>query len=309
MITLKDINSLILEMKRSPSHCYIFVSASPYLLEDAARAFIKITTGKENGGVEVKKYSGKELDIQVLFDESCLLPLFNKKKLIWIKDIQSFKDIKSKELEDTLIKILRNNYIVITGNMDSIKLFKEKDLTKRIYNLIEPDESGLIEWIQYKVGEEGKGIEKSAAEMLIKIIGTDLGELGSELKNLICYTGQRSLIKRQDVIDMYPFLRNRSLADFIRVLKKGNISTAVQIADSLVISEDPIRILSYLITVIKKELMLAGVSEKNYMEMLSYLHSSDLLLKSSRIPARIVLNELIVKIGNHLKQLFPSKVR
>ncbi len=308
MRVVKDLKALMLEIKKSIENCYIYVSTSPYLLEEAAEAFIKNAREREKWSIEIKKYSARELDISLLSEEAYLLPLFSRKKLIWIKDVHLLKDAKKGNFEETVLGIMKVNYIVVTGNMDAVNLFKEKDLVKRIYNLVEPYGIGLIEWIQFKVAQDGKEIDRGAAEALIRIIGTDLGEIRSELTKLICYTGERRIIRHEDVEDMYPFLKNRRLVELVGALKKGDIATSIQIADNLLVSEDPLRILSYLFTVVKKEFMIAKINNKDYREMLSYFHSADLLLKSSKIPARIVLHDLIIKTGNHIRGISLSKV-
>lgn len=150
---------------------------------------------------EVDSFGGKEVNFKTLKNNLRQGSLFQKRKLIILKNISSKKKILE-ELEGSLS--------FFTDSEDLLVFVEEKKLkkSKKLYKLA--DKKGEVEeferiegkelrnWIKKKVKNKKAKINENSIDLLISYCGNDLWRLENEINKLVCYKSEGK-IKKEDV--------------------------------------------------------------------------------------------------------------
>lgn len=218
--------------------------------------------------------------IETVVEEAETLPFIGNRRLIvahnaWFLTGSRVKKMVEHRLDqleayaqsplETSILVLTVPHEKLDERKKCVKAIKKQGLTVKLTPL---GKSQLPKWIQQKIEHFGARIEAEAAQLLIRLAGSDLQLLYQECAKLATFVGPGETVTSEHVKAMIP----RSLEEDIFKLvnhigKKQNESALGIFYDLLKRREEPLKILSLItrqfrIMLQVRELMSQGYSQK-----------------------------------------------
>jgi DNA polymerase-3 subunit delta len=205
-----------------------------------------------------------------------------------------------------------------------------KEVKDSAFHLQHPSYREIPSWIRTIAKELGKEIASEAAGYLQEVVGRDLQGLSSELSKASLYIGERRRIELKDVEEVVSEVRIATIFDLTKAIGERDLKKAFRALERIWESgEHPLKILGMIsrqfrhlamtkeilalgggAEEIKKEL---GISNPYYLRELSAqatgfsspslhralknLWETDLKLKRSSLPRRLLLEGLIIKLS------------
>lgn len=91
----------------------------------------------------------------------------------------------------------------------------------------------LAQWIEKRVGLQSKaGISKKAADLMARLIGSDLWTMANEIDKLVLYTGGRA-IEEPDVKTVVSSVQETSIFDMVDAIIESRVALAQQLLQRL----------------------------------------------------------------------------
>lgn len=215
------------------------------------------------------RFEGKKIPPEDIIEKCETMPFFADSRVILIEDSGFFK-----EKSDVL-----NEYLKSIPDYDII-IFVEKEVDKRskLYKTVEKykgvcecsllSEKELINWVLIELKKNGKQIKKSALDMFMSGVGSDLNFISCELAKLISYVGDRNEVTSKDIEEICSMQTENRIFDMINDVASGKRDSALKnYHDLLLLKEPPMRILSLMERQFDqllriKELSSGGLGEK-----------------------------------------------
>jgi DNA polymerase-3 subunit delta len=204
------------------------------------------------------------------------------------------------------------------------KLDKRRKVSKTLVKKAVRVDCSRITWqdarkwsVQY-TRQNDKKLDGAAASALVKAVGPNLTALKNELDKLILHAGERGIITLDDIEELVPNSRERSIFELSDAIAAGNVRDAVELGEQLLLrGEAPEAIIGFLSMRIRtlwqvKRLASEGRSERQiasdlsippfaarkasqttrkladnwFMDKLHLLAEADHELKSTSLPSR-----------------------
>ena len=177
---------------------------------------------------------GPEVDTQSVLALCAGFPMMAERRVVIVRQFE--KLLKSERFTDyakqpnpmavvclacgTKPNLSRNPYRGLKANASWAEF-------KRLYDREIPG------WIKTRMTAEGREIDPEANQMLAQIAGNDLRSLAVEIEKLITYAGERTTIKKEDVLDVGGFSRQYNVFELQKVIAGGSYPEAVRIMDRM----------------------------------------------------------------------------
>jgi len=112
-------------------------------------------------------------------------------------------------------------------------LVKTADEAGGLIECTTPRAGRLAQWVRNRAAELGKPASRSAAELLIEIVGQDLAQIDSHLQMLVTYVGDRPGISEQDVAATVDEDKTVQIWDLMDGIASKNSKQALEAFDRL----------------------------------------------------------------------------
>ncbi|OGP55424.1 MAG: DNA polymerase III subunit delta [Deltaproteobacteria bacterium RBG_13_52_11] len=198
------------------------------------------------------------------------------------------------------------------------------------FHLKRPSQTEIIHWIRTIAQELDKEISSEAARYLQEAVGSDLQGLYNELSKASLYIGDRGRIELKDVERVVSEVRATTIFELTKALGERDLKRAFRSLERIWESgEHPLKILAMIsrqfrhllmtkevlakgggTEEVKKQLGISnpyylrelaaqakGFSQPSLQRALTSLWETDLKLKRSSLPRRLLLEELIIKLS------------
>ncbi|MBI5344386.1 MAG: DNA polymerase III subunit delta, partial [Deltaproteobacteria bacterium] len=213
-------------------------------------------------------------------------------------------------------------YKLVAGSA-FIKYLSEKGWV-RAFNRLKDHE--LLAWVKREARKEGKAVSDSAAERLIELGGKNLIDIKGELEKIILFAGEKAAIDDKDVAGAGLDCKEENIFELSDAIGARNLPKALKIYGKLSY-EPPVKVLgaiSYQIRALLKLKSLlknhalpsniAGMlgipawkledykrrsrlfTEEELKDAMQKLSSTDVGLKTGRVPQTIGLSKLIIDL-------------
>lgn len=309
---------------------YVVVGNQEFLRELAVESLSKHALGGEATPFTYERFDGEESDGERIVMSANLLPMLGGRRVVVVKRAEKLLE-KSEELSAYVGKPSPRTVLILELSRSPDKRRKTwKDLEKSttVVTCDAPKPLELEEWAAQQAGARGLRLGREGVRYLVTEFGSDLRRLLNELEKLSLYSGGDKL----DVETIATVLgrgKAQSIFEFVDAVGAGHTAKALQqLGRLLVEGEPPLKILALLDRLfgqlrIAKELQstpgrqgggLAGAlgvppyAAKSLSEaarrfdthQLRRAHralaETDRILKSSAVPARLVLESLTVSL-------------
>jgi DNA polymerase-3 subunit delta len=286
------------------------------------------------------RFDGNQATFPVVLRELAMMTMFGDgQRVVVIEDADAFVTRFRGELEDYVAAPSRTStLILLVGTFPSnTRLYKTVEASGRLVDCSPLGESGIPKWlVGWALTAHQLNCDTAAAELLVDLIGTELGLLDQELAKLALVVEKGGKLTAGIVQDNVGSWRTRTTWEMLDLALAGNVPEAIRQLDMLMqAGENPVGILaqvayslrrlaaatqlildaeqqgkrSPLTTALeqagikrfvlqKSEMQLKRLGRHRGAKLLDWILKADLDFKGdSRIPPRMIIEQLILKIA------------
>ena len=225
---------------------YALSGDDAYLRDESIKAIVRKAVDGDD--MAVARFAGDQARLADVLDEVRTLPFLAKCRVAVVDNADPFVTAHRKELEAYAEKPATSGILVLSA--------KTWPATTRLAKLVEkaglsvecktPRESELPAWlVQLAKNSVGVRLDNDAAQLLVELVGPEIGLLASEVEKLAVYVGERASIGRQDVARMVGAGRVETIWRTLEAATTGQGAEALADLDRLMTSgEHPVKLLS-----------------------------------------------------------------
>ena len=225
---------------------YVLHGDEPFLKRQVLLALRKRALGDESDDSAVSAYAGDKANFAAVFDELQTAPFFHPRRLIVIDNADPFVTTYRGTLEKKVANLPETGVLVLD--------VKTWAANTKLYKLV-GDESAIAcktpptyklpqwcaTWCKTRHGRE---LQAQAANLLVELVGPEMGLLDQELEKLAVFVGQRQKIESTDVDRLVGQSREEKTWIIFDAIAAGRTGEALGILDRLFDQgEEPLRIL------------------------------------------------------------------
>lgn len=180
-----------------------------------------------------------EGDHPTIFEELGAFSLFSKRSVLILNGIEKWSKTTQKYVEESLNFPNPKQLLILNGTVlnKNTTLYKRCEKVGILLEIPEEKpwekEKSLVSWLIQAAQAEGKVMEPTASQLLVKQLGCDQALLEQELHKLICYIGERHRIETSDIAAISSILPTQTAWQLADSLMKGDVATAWPIACQL----------------------------------------------------------------------------
>jgi len=255
--------------------------------------------------------------------------LFTKRKLIVIHDVQRMNQQGLKSLEQYMIDPNLDNCIILVSlNFDARRKWYSSINNNLIGVKIEtPFANKIPQWITIFAKSRGKNISRDASGLIAEYSGDTLQMIDMEMEKLSIFVGEKELIEEDDVKEAIGFSRQLSPFDLEKYFANKELKWTLSAIDNMLErGEKSTAITITIFNFIMNTLMYieaGGIPSARWspreqnkrdavkywrrvdlIESLELVRESDIKIKQTKIPHRVILTELVIKMfskkGEHV---------
>ena len=152
--------------------------------------------------MNVATFAGSGISERSIIDEADTMPFFAEHRVVMIEDSGLFK--KASDLADYIKNIPETTVMIFTES--------EVDKRNRLYKAVNEvgvaeefnalSEGDLLKWVGTLFKKSEKNITTETARFFLERVGTDMNNLVNEVEKLVCYTGERPVIEKADILSV-----------------------------------------------------------------------------------------------------------
>ena len=310
---------------------YLLYGDEGYLIERAREEIVAALLPSQCRELNFNSYDAEQAPPSEVINACNTLPCMAQRRIVLVKGLHRYSqgDLKS------LVPYLHSP--ASTTTLIFIAEAMPKDFVKEAkdgaFHLKRPSQGETPHWIHSIAQELGKEISPDATGYLKEAIGGDLQGLRNELMKVSLYIGDRKRIEVQDVERVVSEVRVNSIFELTRALGERDLKRAFRVLGTIWESgEPPLKILGMISRQFRHLLMTKeilshgggttevrnqvgtanpyylkelaaqakGFSQQALQKALRNLWETDLSLKRSPLPKRLILEALIIKLCKSL---------
>ena len=228
-----------------PHSIYVLAGDEDFLKRQVRTALQERVLG-EGDDFGLSSHPGDKADFATVRDELDTLPFLGSRRLVVVENADPFVTRHRAVLEKYVGQASATGVLVLEvktwpANTKLAKLVPEAaTITCKA-----PAAAKLASWcVQWAKGQHGKQLTAPAAQLLVELVGPDMGQLDQELTKLVAYVGEAARIDAPDVDLLVGRSQGANTFKIFDAIGNGQPGEALKILDRLFEEgEDPFRIL------------------------------------------------------------------
>ncbi|MCS6853024.1 MAG: DNA polymerase III subunit delta [Gemmataceae bacterium] len=218
-----------------PRPVYVIHGDDDFLRRRVRAALRQLVLGEEEDQVSYSTHAGEAADFASIRDQLATLPFLSPRRLVVVEEADPFVSRFRSQLEKYLHAPAPRGVLVLE--------VKSWSSTTRLARLVPPEATlvckglspaQLPAWcIQWAKKEHGKLLSRPAAELLVELVGPDMGLLDQELRKLAIYVGDTARIDVDDVDQLVGRSRSAEAFKILDALVSNRPGEAWQILNRL----------------------------------------------------------------------------
>lgn len=253
--------------KGKPVPAILLLGEEPYL-RDASRAqLIESYVPEAAHAWAVSRYSAGRGETQAALDQAQTMAMLSPLQVVFLENVEQLEKLGEKnrdaaveQLEGYLenpapFTVLVLEATALDQRMKLAKLLTDKTLVVEVGLGDDPEqrEAAAVTLAHAVAKEQGVAFEKGAAEDLAESVAADLMRLKTEIEKLATYTGQRKVIRRQDVSALVISEKTTTVWELADLLGSRQQKKALEFLDCLLRDgEEPLQMLGALTWMYRK---------------------------------------------------------
>lgn len=228
---------------------YLALGPEPFLRAEALR-LIRSSVEAATKGIDVAEHDALEIDPVKLFEDIQVPSLFAPARLVIVENAGALFTQSLSLLSQYVAHPSPKTVLVLSaeelGKTKSRR--RKKSTAKDKPSPKQQDAAAVLEhmtviqcpainayalanWCAQRANRYGKTMPRDAANTLVELAGTNLGQLDGQIQSLAAYCDTRSRITVEDVSKLVGGDHARRLWDLVDAVNNGNAVTALKIAD------------------------------------------------------------------------------
>jgi len=281
---------------------YLFYGEEDFLKKEASEKIISSCLNSETRKLNYDVYSAKDNYADILTSLKSL-PFLSDKRVILVRDVETFPEFRKKELLESLKKISNHLCIIFhtkkpvlsDGFLKDISTHAETTAFKKL------DTKDVRFWIQKRLSIYKKGITRDALGLITELKGDcGLTVLSGELDKLVAYKGEAMTITKEDVFNLIGRSVNKRVFDLVKAIRFKDKESALSLLKELL--SDNRKGIPEILGLIgwnfrnrwSKEGRRKNTNE--FKEGLKLLLEADRSVKIGRAKAEFILEQLVIRL-------------
>ena len=214
--------------KNKVDSVYFFSGDENFLKEEAIR---QLTAAIIEPGTEefcLDSMNGENTDATTVLTLAVTIPMMAERRIIVVRDFHRLPQKDREVVADYVEHPSASTCLVlVTPKVDlKTKLYSRlsKAATSVVFYALYPER--IPAWLQQHVRPFKKRLSNEAGHQLQAIVGTDLGELASELEKLVVFVGNRRTIEAADVEAIMGPSRAGTVFDLAQAIGEKDLTQA-----------------------------------------------------------------------------------
>jgi len=264
-----------------------------YLKHLAFRQIRDLTLSQEDAEFSLSRFEGSGTTFSAVLEEVSTTAMFGGgKRLIVVEDADKFVTNNRESLEKYCEKPSKTGILMllVATFPASTKLFKKVDATGFLIDCSSLKEKEIPAWIVRWAKQRHKiAVTKDAAELLVTLVGTELGLIDQELAKLALIDSAQGKIDAGLVNASVGSWRTKTTFEMLDLALDGKAAEAVRQLDNLFLAgENPVGILAQISSTLRK----LG-------------QATQLIIQTERIGKKIEVTRALEQVG--IKGFFLAK--
>lgn len=252
---------LALEFLKNPAGpgikpVYALFGDDAYLRREALEGIARAALGEEPDEPALTRFPGDQATLADVLDEVRTLPFFARRRLAVVEGADPFVTAHRRELETYVEAPSESGCLVLLVKTwaGTTKLAKLVDRVGLAVDCRAPHERELADWIvQLARARHATRLEHDAANLLVELVGPEIGLLASEVEKLATYVGATNPIRRADVARMVGAGRVETIWQLLDAATLGKAKEALADLDRLITAgEHPVGLLAAMSSSLRK---------------------------------------------------------
>ncbi len=234
---------------------YVLHGDEAFLKRQCLRRLRDVALGDSADDSAVSNLPGDKATFADVFDELETLPFFGPRRVVIVDGADPFVTKFRTQLEDKLQKLPASGLLVLDVKtwMATTRLAKSLAESATL-TCKAPTSYKAPQWCsEWSQRMYQKTLPAPAANLLVDLVGAELGLLDQELLKLSLYVGARASIERADVDKLVGNQRTESIWQIFDAIGAGDAKRALEILANLFeMGEEPMRILGAMSSHLRK---------------------------------------------------------
>jgi DNA polymerase-3 subunit delta len=319
--------------KAKPQPIYVLTGDEDFLKRQVLAALKPLVIGDADESFAVSNFAGDKAELSAVRDELATLPFLGPRRLVIVEAADPFVTRYRQALEKYFREPTGPGVLLLDVKSWPANTRLAKQLSDAATIVCKaPTTDRLTRWcVQRAEAEHNKPMSPAAAQLLVDLVGAEMGQLDQELNKLAVYVGDAPRIDVKDVDLLVGRSREAKTFDIFTAIGNGQAGKALAILDELFEQEiEPLAILgafSWQLRMLAKasrvcqqknmslnaalaeggahpgrareyEQQLRHLGQRRADQLFDWLLEADLGLKgSSTLPPRVLLERLIVQLA------------
>jgi DNA polymerase III subunit delta len=318
--------------KSKTQSVYVLHGDEPFLKRQVSAALRRVVLEGEDNEFGLSTYEGDKATFAAVCDELQTLPFLGSRRLVIVENADPFVTRYRAALEKYVAAPSTTGVLVLDvkswpSNTRLAKLLGDA----ASISCKAPATYRLPDWCRKWAQQAyGKTLAAPAAQLLVDLVGPEMGLLDQELAKLAIYVGKAEVIDTADVDKLVGSSRAESIWKIFDAIGSGRVPEALAILDGLFAhAEEPLRILGAFSMQLRRltqaarlnargqplpaalaragiapfavggsEQQLRHLGRRRIEQLYDWLLAADLGLKgSSQLPPRTLLEQFVVKLA------------
>lgn len=225
---------------------YVVHGEEEFLKRLVLKALRQKVLGAEEAEFGLTAFAGDRIDLAAVLDELQTVSFFGSRRLVLVEGADTFVSKYRPNLEKLVQEPPTTGVLILEVKTwpAATRLAKLLD-TKAAIQCKAPASAKLPAWcIEWTKSQYDRQLTQQAAQLLVDLIGAEMGQLDQELQKLVAYIGKRNQITEGDVDKLVGRSQGENTWKIFDAIGAGNVKDALEILDRLLEQgEEPLRIL------------------------------------------------------------------
>lgn len=219
-----------------PRPLYVLSGDDAFLRGESIAAIVRKVLGDGADDFSVSRFPGESASLADVLDELRTLPFLAKARVVIVENADPFVTAHRRELELYAEKPASTGVLILSVKSwpANTKLAK---LVEKVGVSVEckaPAAKDLPRWLVGLAKSRAEAtLDPDAADLLVDLVGPEVGLLAMEVEKLAVYVGATKKIRREDVATMVGSGRTQEIWDAIADAASGEGQKALVALDSL----------------------------------------------------------------------------
>lgn len=227
-----------------------------YLRRESVDALARGLLGGEPDDLALTRFAGEKAGLADVLDELRTLPFLVARRVVIVEDADPFVSAHRKELEALADGRPTPGALILVVKTwpSNTKLAKAVAKGGMAVECKAPDERELPQWlVPFARSRSSVKLHPAAAQLLVELVGPDIGLLATEVEKLAVSVGERKEIGREDVAKLVGAGRVEKVWTALDAATTGRGGEALADLDKLMASgEHPVGLLAAMASSLRK---------------------------------------------------------